>query len=75
MFEEFYEDFFTSNGSEGMDETMQFIMRKVTGEMNRELLREVTTKEVKIAVFGMGAIKLPEPQTIYWRLFPSTATK
>ncbi|RYR51488.1 hypothetical protein Ahy_A06g026507 isoform A [Arachis hypogaea] len=52
---------FTSTRRQNFDSTIRKIPKRVTEEMNNELLMEVSDEEVKKAVFSMGSLKAPGP--------------
>jgi hypothetical protein len=60
-FERFFQNLFTSSAPTGVDSCLQFLDRRVSQEMNKELLKEFTVKEVFSALQQMGPLKAPGP--------------
>jgi hypothetical protein len=58
---QFYENLYTSEGTEDMDRVLSTVPLKVTTEMNSKLLDPYTEGEVKEAVFQMFPTKAPGP--------------
>lgn len=58
-FKVFYEELFTSSGPRDLSYALSYVQRKVTSEMNSDLLKPVSLQEVKIAAFQLGRDKAP----------------
>ncbi|KAK1598491.1 hypothetical protein QYE76_048259 [Lolium multiflorum] len=58
---EFYEDLYRSEGVSNMEEVIDVIPRKVTAQMNDNLLKPIKGEEVKSALFQMFPTKAPGP--------------
>ncbi|XP_072088190.1 uncharacterized protein [Arachis hypogaea] len=61
LIENHFSNLFSSTKRLNWEDCINKIPRKVTEEMNQNLLQEVTEKEVKDAVFSMGGLKAPGP--------------
>jgi hypothetical protein len=61
MVTSFYKELYTTEGTEEMDEVLNSVPRKVTPEMNSQLLIPFEEKEVKEALFQMFPTKAPGP--------------
>lgn len=59
LFEAFYHDHFQSSQPAGIDEIVEDFGPIVNAEMNRKLLRELTTKEIKCAIFEINPLSSP----------------
>ncbi|RYR65333.1 hypothetical protein Ahy_A03g011263 [Arachis hypogaea] len=57
--EEHFEALFTSTTRQRYDNTLSKIPVRVTEEMNRDLISEVSDDEIRNAVFSMGSLKAP----------------
>lgn len=57
--ETYFQNLFTTTQHTSFEEIMVSIEGKVTPDMNRDLLLHVTDKEIKDAVFSIGADKVP----------------
>ncbi|OMO61797.1 reverse transcriptase [Corchorus capsularis] len=60
-FEQFYSELFTSNGSKNWDQVLLHVPKKVTDQMNEDMVKEVSDEEIKEAAFELGATKAPGP--------------
>jgi hypothetical protein len=58
---EFYSHLYTSEGTQGMDTVLNTVPRRVTPEMNANLIAPYTEEEVKKALFQMFPTKAPGP--------------
>lgn len=58
---QFYNQLFTSSKPSDFDEILNGIPRTITEQMNLQLTRPVTEKEIRIAVFSMHPNKSPGP--------------
>jgi hypothetical protein len=61
MASDFYRDLYTSEGVQGIDEVLDSVPAKVSGEMNAMLDAPFEMKEVKAALFEMFPTKAPSP--------------
>nr|XP_029146216.1 uncharacterized protein LOC114924798 [Arachis hypogaea] len=59
--EERFDALFTSSNNRNCEPALRNIPGRVTEDMNRELISEVTEDEVRKAVFSMGSLKAPGP--------------
>lgn len=57
----FYENLFSSQGSEGADRLLDLMEEVVTLDMNEKLIATITDAEIESALFQMGATKAPGP--------------
>lgn len=57
----FYQDLYTSEGVQGIQQVIDHVPRKVTAAMNSELCAPYTREEVKTALFQMFPTKAPGP--------------
>lgn len=61
MTTEFYKQLYTSEGTSDMEAVLQTFPRKVTEEMNRQLIAPFTSTKIKEALFQMFSTKAPGP--------------
>ncbi|XP_072077905.1 uncharacterized protein [Arachis hypogaea] len=61
LVERHFTDLFATTTKSRVEECTQIIPKKVTVEMNRELLKEVLDKEIRDAAFSIGSLKAPSP--------------
>ncbi|XP_015931910.1 uncharacterized protein LOC107458226 [Arachis duranensis] len=59
--ERHYTKLFTSEGDRNLEDCVRDIPRRVTREMNKELMAKVNDEEIREAVFSMGGLKALEP--------------
>jgi exonuclease III len=71
----YFQELFTSNGGDRIDDLIQKVIPRVTEDMNKHLVGEFTRNEVKAALDDIGNLKAPGPdgmQSIvykrYWNL-------
>lgn len=65
MVKDYFTDLFTSEVGEPDPEVFTDVERKVSSEMNRELLRPLSDEEVKHALFSIGDLKAPGPDGLH----------
>jgi hypothetical protein len=56
-FMEYYQSLFSSSGLSCMDDCLEGLEEKVTGEMNEQLFRDFTTEELCMAISQMPPLK------------------
>ena len=61
MVQEFYENLYTTEGVQDIEEVTNHVPSKVTPEMNAILCAPYTREEVKVALFQMFPTKAPGP--------------
>ncbi|XP_057747939.1 uncharacterized protein LOC130967135 [Arachis stenosperma] len=61
LVERYYTKLFTSEGDRNLEECVKDIPKRVTREMNEELMAKITDEEIREAVFSMGGLKAPGP--------------
>ncbi|XP_072080829.1 uncharacterized protein [Arachis hypogaea] len=59
--EEHFTKLFTSSAKSDFRDCINRIPKRVTQEMNEQLMEEISEKEIEEAVFSMGSLKVPEP--------------
>jgi hypothetical protein len=59
--ETFYENMFSSEPYQSIDDVLNGIQSKVTHDMNIDLCKPFSNEEIKIALFQMGPTKAPGP--------------
>jgi hypothetical protein len=69
---QFYENLYTSEGTEDMDRVLSTVPMKVTAELNSKLLDPYTEREVKEALFQMFLTKAPGPDGFSAHFFRGT---
>lgn len=79
---EFYKNLFEAQGELDPGQILEYVPRKVTDEMNANLVREYTAEEVEKAVFMMGPNKSPGPDGFtagfyqhHWQLVGPSVTR
>ena len=55
----YYKDLFHANAGGHSDELLQYVLPKVTQEMNMSLIKEFTAEEIKRALDSIGDLKAP----------------
>nr|XP_025703912.1 uncharacterized protein LOC112805796 [Arachis hypogaea] len=61
LIEDYYSKLFTSSGQPNLEECIKEVPKRVTEEMNTDLLKEVTEDEIKQAAFSMDGSRAPGP--------------
>lgn len=57
----YFSELFSSNSQGDLTEVLRNIQPVVTAEMNNSLLTEITSEEIKAALFSIGATRAPGP--------------
>ncbi|XP_072067018.1 uncharacterized protein [Arachis hypogaea] len=72
LVERHFTKLFTSEGNRNLEECVTEIPKRVTREMNEELMANITDEEIKEAVFIMGCLKAPGPDGLNELFFNNT---
>nr|XP_025679104.1 uncharacterized protein LOC112779059 [Arachis hypogaea] len=64
LVERHFTKLFTSEGNRNLEECVTEIPKRVTREMNEELMANITDEEIKEAVFSMGGLKALGPNRL-----------
>ncbi|QHO24559.1 Reverse transcriptase [Arachis hypogaea] len=65
----YFSNLFTNSTRNGIDQCIQKVPKRVTHEMNEELIREVREEEVKEVIFSMGGLKALGPNDLNGKFF------
>lgn len=57
----FFQSLFQSDGPPDMEEALSVVSPAITSSMNSTLIRPVSSEEIELAVFQLGALKAPGP--------------
>ena len=60
-FGEFYRDLFKSNSQRSWGIVMDYVPQLVIEEVNKEVVKEINEKEIKVAIYQLGTYKAPGP--------------
>jgi hypothetical protein len=79
VFIKFYEELFTSQGTDRMEECISWVNTRVTEDMNRRLLHSFSEEEIRKALFQMHPHKAPGldgfPAAFYQRNWPTVGSE